>query len=60
MVCESPRKHQKKQKPTAQEKGKVVNLESDEGTEETGMGIEEIDIEGVEPISKLPEYMTLC
>lgn len=55
-VCESPRKHQKKQKPTTQEKGKVVNLEFDEGVDE---GAEDIDIEGVDPISKLPEYIPL-
>jgi len=33
-----PRKHLQKDKPTAQEKGKVVNLESEEGTEDVDMG----------------------
>lgn len=54
LVHESPRKHQKKEKPTVQQKGKVVNLESDEGVDE---GVEDIIIKGVDPISKLPEYI---
>lgn len=60
LVRESPKKHQKKEKPTVQGKGKVVNLESDEGAKEAGMGTEEIDIEGVDLISKLPKYIPPC
>jgi len=48
-----------KEKPNVQEIGKVVDLESDEGIEEIGMGMEEIDIEGVDPISKLAKYIPL-
>jgi len=47
LVCESPRKHssteaKKKDKPLA----KVVDLEAEESSED-------IDVEGMEPISKL-------
>ena len=41
------------EKPIVQEKGKVVNLESDEGAKEIGMAAQDIDIEGVDAISKL-------
>lgn len=46
-MCKSPRKHPRKENPTTQEKGKVVDLEDDKG-------VEDIDIEGVDSISKLP------
>jgi len=54
-VCESPKRHvtveaQRKEKSSVKEKGKVVNLEAEEG-------MEDIDIEGVDPISKLLEYI---
>jgi len=56
-VCESPRKHaptqaRRKEKLSAKEKGKVVNLEVEEG-------LEDIDLKGVDPILKLPEYIPL-
>jgi len=57
---ELPRKHQKKEKPPTQEKGKVVDLESDEGMQETRMDAKDIDVEGVDPISKLPQYIPPC
>lgn len=59
LTCESLRKHHRKEKRTTQEKVKVVNPEANKGIEETYMGTENIDIEGVDPISKLPEYIPL-
>lgn len=53
---ESPRKHSvaQKQKKDKQPK-KVVDLEVEEG-----QGIKDIDAQGVEPITKLPDYISLC
>jgi len=49
-----------------QEKGKVVDLEPEEDVEEihmeeedSDMGVEEIDVEGSNPISKFPQYIPL-
>lgn len=58
LVCESPRKHfstqaQKKDKLSTKDKGKVVDLEAEEGTED-------INAEGMQPISKLSDYISLC
>ena len=58
LVCESPRKHdatqaQRKEKPSAKEKGKLVDLEAKEGTED-------IDIKGVDHVSQLLEYIPSC
>ena len=57
-VHESPRKHpntqaQRKEKKTTQEKGKVVELDAEEGAKD-------IDIEGVDPILKLLEQIPPC
>jgi len=54
-VHESPRKHsstqaQKKDKPLVKDKEKVADLEAEEG-------MEDIDDEGMEPISKLLDYI---
>jgi len=49
-VRESPMKHQKKEDPIAQEKGKVVDLESEEAAEDVDMGTKDIYIKGVDPI----------
>lgn len=62
----SPRKHPQKDKPTTQEKGKVINLELVEEVEEIpmddediAMETEDVEVEGSEPISKLSEYIPL-
>lgn len=57
-VRESLRKNpntqaQRKENPSTQEKGKVVDLEAKEG-------IEDIDIDKVDHILKLPEYIPSC
>lgn len=39
---ESPRKHQKKENPTAEEKHKVVDLESDEDIQDASVGVEDV------------------
>lgn len=44
LVHESPRKHQKKENPTAQEKGKVIDLGPDKDIEDVGVGVEDIDM----------------
>ena len=54
-VHETPRKHaatqaQGKERSSMKEKGKVVDLEAEEG-------VEDIKIEGVDPIPKLPDYI---
>lgn len=54
-VCESLRKHattqaQMRDKMSVKEKIKVVNLEGEKG-------VEDIHTEGVDPISKLPDYI---
>ena len=61
---ESQRKHQKKEKATAQEKAKVVDMEPDEDIEDVGVGLKDVDmgtkdvgVEGTNPISKLPPYI---
>jgi len=63
-VHESPRKHQKKENPTTEDKRKAVDLEPSEDIEyinvdmeEIDMGEEDIDVFGVGPISKLPPYV---
>lgn len=64
LVHSSPRKHPQKENPTLQEKGKVADLEPREDSEEinTGgddidMGVEDVDVEGSDLISKLPKYI---
>ena len=60
LVHESPMKHQKKEKPTAQEQAKVVDLEPDEDIEDIGVGVGDVDVEGEDPISKIPPYVPPC
>jgi len=66
-VCASPRKHSQRDKPTTQVKGKLVHLEPKKevkeipmGDEDIEMGVEDVYVEGYDPISKLPEYITPC
>lgn len=55
-VCESPKKHSATQKKNkGKQPEKVVDLEAEEG-----QGIEDIDTEGVEPLTKFPDYIPPC
>ena len=64
----SPRRNPPKDKPTAQEKGKTINLEPEEeeieeipmDDEDLGVEVEEVEVEGADPITKLPEYVPQC
>lgn len=68
LVHTSPRKHPKKVKPTAQEKGKTINLEPEEDDfedipmddEDVVMEREDVKIVGSDPITKFPEYVPPC
>ena len=65
-VHASPRRNS--QKPTAQKKGKDINLEPEEediedipmDDEDVGMEVEEAEAQGVHPITQLSEYVPLC
>jgi len=65
LVHGSPRRNPQKDKPTAQEKGKTINLEPREGEiedilmddEDFGVEVEEVEIEGFDVITKFPEYI---
>lgn len=54
--------------PIAQEKGKAINLEPEEediknipmDDEDVGKKVEEVEAQGVGPIMKFPEYVSLC
>lgn len=55
------------EKPIVQEKGKLIDLDLEGNVEEIpmdeediDMGVEDIDVEGSEPISKFPEYILPC
>lgn len=62
-VCVSPRRNPSK--PTAQAKGKAINLEPKEeetkdiqmDDEDVGVDLEEVEAQGVDPITQLPEYV---
>ena len=62
-MCALPRRNPPN--PTTQEKGKVINLESEEediedipmDDEDLGVEVEEVEVEGSDPITKLPEYV---
>ena len=61
-VCTSPRANPSKDKPTAQDKGKAINLELEEeeiedismDDEWLSMEMEDVEVEGSDPITKLP------
>ncbi len=61
-VRASPRRNP--QKPTAQEKGKAINLEAEEediedipmDDEDVGVEVEEVETQDACPIMRLPEY----
>jgi len=65
-VRASPRRNQPK--PTAQEKGKAINLEPEEeeiedipmDEEDVGVYLEEVEAQGADPITMLPEYVPSC
>lgn len=64
----SPRRNPQKDKPTTQENGKTINLEPEEeeiedismDDEDLGVEVEEVEVKGSDPITKLPEYIPLC
>lgn len=65
LVCMFPRRNMPKDKPTAQENGKTINLEMEEeeiydipmDDEDLGVEVEDIEVECSAPITKLPEYV---
>jgi len=65
-VCTSLRR--KPLKPTIQEKGKAINLEPKEeemediplDEEEVGIDVEEVEAQGVDPITQFLEYVPPC
>ena len=67
-VRASTRRNPPKDKPTAQEKGKAINLELEEkeiehitmDDEDLGIDVEEVEVQGVDPITQLPEYIPPC
>lgn len=66
-VRASSRRHPQSGKPTVQEKAKMIDLEPEEEAEEIPMDDEDIvvemkatEIEGSNPISKLPKYIPPC
>eukprot|EP00253_Pinus_taeda_P014638 PITA_14638 len=66
-VHTSPRRNPQKDKPTAQEKGKTINVEPEEeeigdismDDEDLGVEVEEVEVKGSDPITKLPECVPL-
>ena len=62
-MCPSSRRNPLKEKPTTQEKGKAINLESEEeeiedipmDDEDLGIDVEEVEVHGADPITQLPE-----
>jgi len=68
LVCMFPRRNMPKDKPTAQENGKTINLEMEEeeiydipmDDEDLGVEVEEVEVEGSDPITKFPKYIPLC
>lgn len=64
-VRASLRKHPQTGKPTTSEKGKAIDVEPEVEVEELHVdtndidmdGVENVDVEGSDPISKLPEYI---
>lgn len=66
-VCASLRRNPPKDKPTAQEKGKSINLESEEeeiedilmDDEDLGIDVEEVEAQRANPITRLLEYIPL-
>lgn len=66
LVRASPRRNPPK--PTAQEKGKAINMEPEEediedilmDDEDVGVEVEEVEAQGADLITRLPEYVPLC
>lgn len=64
-VRASPRRNPLKDKPTTQEKGKAINMDSEEeeikdilmDDEEAGIDVEEVEVQGANPITRLPKYV---
>lgn len=64
----SPKKHPYMDKPTTQEKGKLINLQPEEeeiedipmDDEDVGVEMEDIEVEGFDPITKLPKCVPMC
>lgn len=64
----SSRRNPPKDKPTTQEKGKAINLESEEeeiedismNDEDLGIDVEEVEVQGDDPITRLPKYVPPC
>jgi len=60
-VCALPRRNPPKNKPTTQENGKAINLELEEeeiedtmmDDEDLRINMEEVEVQGVEPITRL-------